>query len=69
MRYKTLFSNNWYQSGLQYHACITCDFVLELKKIVFLVFLFSVVKFLYNCVFDYIFHVLYMRYVYIYIYI
>ena len=41
MRYKTKISNNWYQSGLQYHACITCDWVLELKKNRFLgVFIF-----------------------------
>ena len=41
MRCKTNFFNNWYQSGLQYHACITCNWVLELKKNSFLgVFIF-----------------------------
>ena len=37
MRCKTRFSNKRYQSSLQYHVCITCDWVLESKKIVFLV--------------------------------
>ena len=37
-------------SGLQYYACITCDWVLELNKTVFLVFWkFSAVNFLHCC--------------------
>ena len=42
MRCIDSFSSNWYLSKLQYHACITCDCVLEFKfkkKKVFFVFL------------------------------
>ena len=36
MRCKTRFSNNWYQSSLQYHACITCNWVFRIKENSFL---------------------------------
>ena len=46
-----LFSNNWYHSLLQYHDCIICWLGFRIEANIFLVFQFSAVIFLHNCVY------------------
>ena len=47
-----LFSNNWYQHLLQYHDCIICWLGFRIKANCFLVFQFSAIIFLHNCIYD-----------------
>ena len=49
MRYKPCFSNNWYQSGLQFRICITCFVSFGIRDSNFMMLEDSTINFLHGC--------------------
>ena len=49
MRYKPCFSNNWYQSGLQFRICITCFVSFGIRDSNFMMLEDSTIDFLHGC--------------------
>ena len=49
IRYKPCFSNNWYQSGLQFWICITCFVSFGIKDNSFMMLKDYAINFLHGC--------------------